>query len=357
MRVLQCIDSLNPGGAERMAVNIANNLVGKVEYSALCVTRKEGLLLNDISQEVEYFFLNKKSYYDILAIKKLLNFIRLKRINIVHAHGTSFFMGTIQKFLTPNLKLIWHDHLGNRINKGKVNFPMLSVCSFKFDGIISVSSNLLEWNKNNLKAKTNTYIPNFVDNSKIDNKSEVEVKNDKNKIVLVCVANFRVPKNHLNLLKAFKIISGEITSVKLFLVGKDYQDQYSENLKRFITINNLEKKVFLINGTSAVFPWLYKSDIGIISSDVEGLPMALLEYGVAKLPVVSTNVGECPEIIKTTGKIVEPNNPRALADAVLFYIKNESVRRLDAEKFNQVVINEFSEEKVIGRIRHFYSSI
>ena len=60
MKVLQIIDSLKAGGAERMAVNIANVLAKEGHDSHLCVTRKEGLLQQAIDPEVAYLFLNKK---------------------------------------------------------------------------------------------------------------------------------------------------------------------------------------------------------------------------------------------------------------------------------------------------------
>ena len=49
MRILQIIDSLEAGGAERMAVNYANALANEMEFSGLVVTRKEGPLLNQVN--------------------------------------------------------------------------------------------------------------------------------------------------------------------------------------------------------------------------------------------------------------------------------------------------------------------
>lgn len=60
MRIVQIIDSLEVGGAERMAVNYANALSGKISFSGLVVTRKEGDLRSKIDKKVDYLFLNKK---------------------------------------------------------------------------------------------------------------------------------------------------------------------------------------------------------------------------------------------------------------------------------------------------------
>src|SRR5690606_7182649 len=97
MRVLQLIDSLRPGGAEKMTVNIANALLPHVEGSFLCCTRKEGMLKNELKPEVGYLFLNKKSSLDPKAILKLIKYIRKNKIDIVHAHSTSFFLAGLLK--------------------------------------------------------------------------------------------------------------------------------------------------------------------------------------------------------------------------------------------------------------------
>ncbi|WP_260850296.1 hypothetical protein [Flavobacterium anhuiense] len=60
MRVLQLIDSLEAGGAERIAINYANALTDKIEFSGLIATRKEGQLLAQLDKDVVYHFLNKK---------------------------------------------------------------------------------------------------------------------------------------------------------------------------------------------------------------------------------------------------------------------------------------------------------
>ena len=62
MRILQIIDSLNVGGAEKMAVNYANSLAKIEEFSGIVVTRKEGVLKSQINENVGYLFLARKTH-------------------------------------------------------------------------------------------------------------------------------------------------------------------------------------------------------------------------------------------------------------------------------------------------------
>ena len=68
MRIVQVIDSLNAGGAERMAVNYANSLSNQLGFSGLICTRIEGDLKNEIHKNVSYLFLNKTKVIDFKAL-------------------------------------------------------------------------------------------------------------------------------------------------------------------------------------------------------------------------------------------------------------------------------------------------
>ena len=69
MRILQLIDSLEAGGAERMAVSYANALNRNVGFGALVTTRAEGSLKNQLDKNVVYSFLNRKSTFDFNSSK------------------------------------------------------------------------------------------------------------------------------------------------------------------------------------------------------------------------------------------------------------------------------------------------
>ena len=106
MKVLQIIDSLHPGGAEKMAVNLFNGLNNNKDVeSFLCVTREEGLLKDEIVDFSKYLFLNRKKLLDFRALRSLHLFIKSNKINVVHAHSTSYFFAFLLKFFL-NKKIV-----------------------------------------------------------------------------------------------------------------------------------------------------------------------------------------------------------------------------------------------------------
>lgn len=354
IRSLQIIDTLHIGGAERMAVNVANSLSRENVESHICVTRAEGPLKIALNKDVQYFFLGRKSTLDIKALLNLRNYIKKHRINILHAHGTSFLLAVLVKVLRPKVKLIWHDHHGNRVNNtSTLKLMLLKLASFKFNLIYCVNNELKDWALKKLYCKKVEFIPNYPTLNL--NKSTVLKGKDGKRIL--CLANLRNPKNHQMLFYVFKKLVEEYKDWSLHCVGNIYDDDYYKNLKTFITENNLEKHIFLYGSKNDVSHIIEQSNIGVLSSTSEGLPMALLEYGIGKLPVITTNVGYCGKLISddSLGLLVESEDKTALYKGFKLYVSNFEYRKSCAENFHKKILSEFSEAIVSKTIVKDYN--
>ena len=356
MRVLQLIDSLQAGGAERTAVNYANLLSVEIEKSFLCTTRLEGSLKKALNDDVGYLFLNKKRTIDFKALKKLSNFIKTNKITIIHAHSTSYFFATLLKFLNGDVKLIWHDHYGNSEFINTRKYGALKFCSLKFNAIISVNVILKKWAEEKLKCNNIFYLYNTVvaENKEIN---ETLLKGEDGKRV-ICLANLRSQKNHFTLIKAFSEVIKHHMDWTLHLVGKDSEDDYSIKLKTLIKNLKLENQVFIYGSKNDVNNILNQSTIGVLSSDSEGLPLTLLEYGLAKLPIVATNVGYCNKVItsKNEGQLVNSQDVYAFSKALILYINNSELRRQHGKAVYKNVETNFGSKKAITKLISIYKS-
>ena len=337
-----------------MSVNIANGLNKLTEVeSYLCVSRSEGSLRSNIDTSVNYLFLNKKSTFDIVAINKLKKHIKYNEISIVHAHSSSYFIASIIKILIPKVKLIWHDHYGDseHLNKRKL-FP-LKMLSRYFHSIISVNNLLKNWSEKNLKVKNVYYLQNFASFSSTSQETELNGVNGKR---IVCVAGLRPQKDHLTLLKTFKIVKEKHQDWTLHLVGNHYDDEYYQNILLFLDKNNLSNHVFLYHNATDIKNILSQASIGVLSSISEGLPVSLLEYGLAKLPVIVTNVGECNKVLENGkfGMLVSPSDKQLLASSIDIMILNDELRRKFSKEFHEHIIENYSEQKIIHRLLDIY---
>ncbi|GHC59878.1 glycosyltransferase family 4 protein [Ulvibacter litoralis] len=351
MKVLQLIDSLNAGGAERMAVEYANELVMHIDESFLCATREEGLLKETIQSEVSYLFLEKRRKVDFTAIRRILRFVSDNGITVIHAHSSSFFLATIVKIFKPKTILIWHDHYGeNEMLKAR-KYKVLKFCSYYFDGVISVNEKLKQWAIQNLKCKKVVFLNNFA--SKNDTtRATVSLKGPED-FRIVCLANIRVQKDHLNLLAAFKLVQEKHKEVSLHLLGEIHKDAYYTSLVSFIEENNLNH-VYFYDSQNGVLDLLKICDLGVLASKSEGLPVALLEYGMANLPAVCTDVGQCKEVLNDFGLLVPNNNATALFEAILNYIEDPEKRNKDALNFSKHICKFYTFEGVLDQLIELY---
>ncbi|VAV85332.1 Alpha-1,4-N-acetylgalactosamine transferase PglH [hydrothermal vent metagenome] len=357
MRVLQLIDSLELGGAERFAVTLANALSSKIELSALCATRKEGGFKESVLNNVEYIFLNKKNRIDINAISRLNKFISKHNIQIIHAHSTSFFLATIIKLLNPKLKIVWHDHFGNSEYLKSRNSTILKLSSLFFYKIIVVNNKLKEWATQKLFCKKVFLMNNFVGTKNVFVKNSALKLHGQYGKRMLCIANLRPQKDHVNLLGAFSIVLKKHPDWTLHLVGKDFKDKYSEMLKQKVSNTNLlVRNVFFYGSVQDVVTVMNQSTIGVLSSKSEGLPISLLEYGFYSLPVIATNVGECNKLIKNkkTGLLVPPKNTDLLASGMLELIKDKKLRNTVAQNLNRVITDSYTEKNNIEYLINLY---
>lgn len=346
MRIVQLIDSLHPGGAERMAVNLANVLASEITFSGIVATRKEGVLKNEIESNVHYLFLNRNSKIDFKAIFLFLKFIRKNKVEVIHAHGSSYFFGMMLKILVPKIQLIWHDHYGNREQDNK-QLNILKFCSVFFTQIFTVNESLKTWSIAHLYCKKVSFLPNFAD---LKEGNAITKLNGNSGKRIVCLANLKHPKNHKTLVEAFVQSAIYKEDWTLHFIGKDFNDAYSDEIKAYLKLHAVEDFVTIYNSCSDIYAILQQATIGVLSSTYEGFPVTLLEYAQAKLTVVSTNVGYCKEIIShnTNGLLFSPLDTVALKNHFQFLIKNPEICTSFANQFQKDIDAKFSKKTVIN---------
>lgn len=356
MRVLQIIDSLNAGGAERMAVNFANALTDKIEFSGIVVTRKEGVLQNQLSDKVFYSFLNKKKAIDFKAIKLLKSIVIQNDIDILHAHGTSFFTAFLLKLIYFKIKIVFHEHNGDRSNQTFFKNLPLFISVIFFRKILVVNRQIENWFHQKGIKKT-SYFPNFA-SLELNNIEKTSLSGQEGKRI-VCLANLREPKNHSVLLKAFYQLNLKEEDWSLHFVGKNYQDDYSENIIKLINELNILNSVYLYDSKSDISNILSQVTIGVLCSTYEGFPVTLLEYGLKNLPVISSNVGFCSELIihNETGLLFKSNDVNDLALNLDHLLNNIVLRTTLSTNLNNLVNANYSKEKVISSLVSIYKKV
>lgn len=357
MRILQIIDSLDIGGAEKMAINYANSLAEVVGFSGLVATRKEGHLKTQIHSNVNYLFLQKKRTIDVKAILRLRNYCKENAITHLQAHSSSFFTAFLVKLTLPKINIVWHDHNGLSEFISNKKAILLQFCSYFFKGIVVVNYQLKNWAERTLHCKQCIYLPNYTILNPSEPMETVLLGNAGKKIL--CLANFRFQKNHFLLLDVAKKLKQSHADWSFHLVGKDFNDDYSAKIKESIKEHSLESTVFVYGSRTDTQNIIQQADIAILTSQSEGLPVALLEYGLNKKAVVSTKVGEIPMIIKdkVNGCIVDNYDDEAFYHSLVNVIENADFRTQLGNQLFETITENNSEKAVIKNYLNWLNTI
>lgn len=342
MKILQLIDSLEIGGAERMSVNMANVFNNNRIDNILVCTRRKGMLASFLPANTILVELKKKSFLDIIGLFRLINLVRKERPTLVHAHSTSIYWGFIIKLFFPRIKLLWHDHFGNSESLKDSHRKSIQYISRYINGIVAVNKILVQWSRRNMRSKNIVFLRNF------PYLKELNISDQDGTLVILHLANLRHQKDHFTLIEAVRILKTRIsTPLEVWCAGKDFSDDYSKNVKYKISECQLADSIKLLGSVEDTNSLLEKATIAVLCSKSEGLPVSLLEYGLAGLPVVATNVGQCSEVLGygKFGILVPPSNPILLAEGIERYIVEKDFALLMGLEFKKNVEQEYGESK------------
>lgn len=357
MRIVQIIDSLDVGGAEKMAINYANALAETIEFSGIVATRKEGNLKLQIHSKVHYLFLNRKKTIDFKALINFRKFCKENNVTHIQPHSSSYFTALMLKMLMFKLKIIWHDHNGLSEFLGSRKSFALKIASYFFKGIITVNYQLKNWAIRELKCKNVIYLPNFT-SIDLSEKNETILSGISGKRIL-CLANLRLQKNQFLLIDIAEKLLETNPQWTFHLVGKDFNDNYSKKLRETIKQKKLEANVFIYGSKNDTTNIINQATICVFTSSSEGLPVALLEFGLLSKPVISTQVGEIPLIIKNeyNGLLVPVNDIDKFIHALLMLIENPNKSSLLGINLKKTVEDNNSEVAVISNYINWLKSL
>jgi len=355
--VLHVTDSLDAGGAERMAVNLVNALPRDRFRTALCTTRHDGALAAEARPDVRKLRLRRSSRLtDPLAVARLAAFLRRESIDIVHAHGTSLFISAAACTFARDTKLVWHDHLGANASSGAWRRRLYRVGASRADHVITVNHALESWAiaALHLPPSRVTTVPNFVLPS-THAPTHIELPGIAGKRI-VAVANLRREKDHATLLDALARVVERVADAHALLVGAPAEPEVAREIDQQIAALGLAPHVTLLGTRSDVASVLRDCSVGVLSSRSEGFPLALLEYGSQGLAVVATEVGECAEIVDhgRAGRLVAAGDAEAMADALAGLLEDPVEAARLGQRLKDRVAEQYGPASVIRRIEHIY---
>ncbi|MDC0074602.1 glycosyltransferase [Alphaproteobacteria bacterium] len=369
IKIAIILRSLETGGAERQAIQIANSLDHKVfDVKVFVFYKKNNDIYKNNNINFPIIYLNKKNRYDLVFfLYNLYNNIYSFKPDIVHSFldSPNIFMAII-KLMGFKYSLIWgirsseiqikKYNLSRKIGFYIENFlkyiPNHFICNSEA-GKISILKRYFSPNKT-------VVIHNGIECNKFKYNQEYrfQMRNhfgfSENDFLIGMVARFDPKKDHLNFIEAAKILLKENSRYRFILISNDI-DALNEIIKKekllksFLVLplqNNLEK--------------IYNSlDINTLSSSFgEGFPNVLAEGICCGCISVSTNVGDSSLIINDERLVVNPSDPKSLSDVWLWVSNLNELEKINIRnKGKNYIANNFSNEIMIKKMTNFYTSM
>lgn len=175
-------------------------------------------------------------------------------------------------------------------------------------------------------------------------------------LVVGTVAVFRSQKRLDLWLRAAARIAGAHPKTRFVVVG---DGPLRLEVERQIDSLRLRQTVLLPGLQADVRPFLHAMDVYMISSDFEGLPVALLEAMSAGVIPVSTSVGGIQEVVSSdSGVLVPPGDPEALAGAVCALLgRTQAERARMASAARSRITTELGTEGMMRQIESIYREV
>jgi glycosyltransferase involved in cell wall biosynthesis len=302
MKVIILLSCLEIGGAEIQAFNLAKYLKSQnIEVEVVGISSTGHLTTMLDAEEIPWKFIKfnvKQGFVSfILELIKFALQLRKEKADVILSYTLipNVVGALIWKFIGIRL-FVWgqRDEGKDECNRRIMNLAFKSTKHFVSNSITGASYLINECGVSQEKIKiiNNSYYPRDVSKDSDDWQSVYDLS--RYNLVANMVGNLSKVKDHITLLKAWKIVVDKLNSenseIKPLLLLAGRFDATTENIKSFIVDNEMESCVKLLNGVVDIAGLHAISDIFLYSSFTEGSPNAVIEAMMAKLPIVASDI-------------------------------------------------------------------
>lgn len=364
-KVLHIIKSLGRGGAETLLLETLKcHDKNKFEFYYIYFFQWKNELVNELELHGgKVYCLNATNNFDIfLKIIQLKKIVKNININIVHCHlPLTAILARLTFIFSKNLRIIYTEH--NLQERYNVIIKILNKATYKLQhNVIAVSKSVEKSIIKNIGAKVNvTTILNGVDTNcykrilEESNEMKLKLNINKEKIIIGNVCVFRKQKRLKLWVDIFEKINKINNDTIGILVGSGIL--YDE-IKQYIESKNLQEKILLLGLQKNTKIYYSILDIFLLTSEFEGLPLALLEAMSMNCVPVVTNAGGVKEVIKhqINGLVVDINETENLISEINFLLNNKNIYKQLYKASRESIIKDFSIFSTTQKIENLYKN-
>ncbi len=325
MKIIQIIPRLGMGGAETMCENLSTELM-KSGNEVIIIS-----LSNDrtpISKRLEkngipVLYLGKKNGLDIKTIIKLRKVLKKEKPDIIHSHTHALKYCVIADLFLHHKKIHTVHSIASK-ESTKID-QKLNKIFFKVNKVVPVAlSELVKKTIIDCYRLDADNIPVVFNGCPIEKCIVKDSYTLGEKVNIIHVGSLIELKNHKAMIDAITLLHKEYPNVCITFVGDGI---LKSELEKYINERNCSSYIKLHGLSTDVYSLLGNSDIFILPSLYEGLPMSIIEAMGTGLPIVASNVGGIPDMIKhqCNGLLCDPS-VNSIYEALLKFIISQEFR-------------------------------
>lgn len=365
--VCHVIHALGVGGAEVLVDHLVRRLSERFRgiVAVLDDVGEIGERLQRDGFVVEHLY--RAPGIDRGCARRLHQFATREGASLFHAHQyTPFFQAMLSRGLTGSRPIVFTEHgrhfpdLPSR-KRSIVNRLMLR----RHDRLVGVGGNVRQALIENegLPSGRVEVVYNGVDLEAMNRPSETARQRLRNEFglesddfVCVQVARLHPLKDHGTALAAIDEARRTLPNIRLLIVGEG--DERSA-IESEITRHGLQQHVTLTGNRTDVSDLLAASDVFLMSSISEGIPLTIIEAMAAARPVVSTAVGGIPEMVDDgkTGLLAPAGDAKTLARQLQRLHQQPSLRRQIVEAAAESARRRFSLTGMLNQYERMYREV
>ena len=304
--------------------------------------------------------------YDLALAVRMHEVVRAHGLDLLHVHyaiphATSAWIAKEMLVDTrPDIKILTTLHGTDITIVGQEpSFHAITKFSIeKSDGITAVSRYLQAETKHafgcvgcNIQVIPNFVDPEVYDRSRYDRTIASELNGGRK--VLMHVSNFRAVKRVQDVVGVFARVNEEIPSV-LVMVGDGPDRVHAERTARDLGV---ERSVHFLGKLESVAPLLAGADLFLLPSSTESFGLSALEALASGVPVIGSNTGGLPEVVRSgeTGALCPVGDVEAMAEEAKAILRDGPRWRAMSEAAAADARERFALDEVVAQYERFYT--
>lgn len=361
MQILEVIDGLTVGGAEKMVLTLSRLFVGRqIPVSVVSFDpdwdASYAIELRQLGVPVHHF---TGKLFNLCRIEQLVRLICESRAEVVHTYlSYANIVGTIAAKIAGvpvitslrSISMEPYHPVRARIETWLMHYASNIVMANGYS--------VAQAHQPRLGDKQIQVIQNAIGVIPLPSQDEKnairkELTGNPERPFVISVGRLSPPKGYDTLIEAFSQVRLNYPEAALVIVGDgELRSFLEETIARF----NLQDSVYLIGERSDIMRILPAADIYVSSSHWEGMSVAVLEAMAAGLPVIATHVGDAQWVLaEQTGILIEPRIPQEISHAIMKLLDNKPLRLQYGQMARKRIETEYNLDRWCDRMLELYA--